>query len=168
MLDTEQLERLASRGEEIPDDLDTPEQLLYLTLRELYKNFHSGTVNRDRAKREKNRIYVGYQKIKAEHDVLEQHLAIRKRLTNTVGEIYKCGCESCRKLINVFNGIDRKDIPEDVKELNAWNERLRDLVKERSDRNAELATVIDRVRWTLESDRTDAEKLERIKEIVSE
>lgn len=161
MVETEQLERLAASDEEMPDGLAMPEQLLFLTLRELYKNFRSGTVNRERAKREKSRIIVAYQGLTSEYAVVEQHLSIRKRLTKNIGDIYKCGCQNCRKLINVFNGVDRRDIPEDVKELNARNERLVELVKERSDRNAELATVIDRVRWALEKD-----DYERAKELV--
>ena len=159
---TDELERLAASDEEMPGDLNLPEQLLFLTLRELYKNFRSGAVNRDRAKREKSRILVAYQGLSNEHKIVEQHLLIRKRLNKNIGDIYKCGCQNCRKLINIFNGIDRQDIPEDVKELHAWNERLRDLVKERSDRNAELATLIDRVRWALEKD-----DIERAKEIIN-
>lgn len=162
MTDTEQLERLAASDEEMPDGLAMPEQLLFLTLRELYGNFRSGAVNRERGKREKSRILVAYRGLASQHAIVEQHLQIRKRLTKNIGDIYKCGCQNCMKLINIFNGVDRKDIPEDIKELHAWNERLRDLVKERSDRNAELATLIDRVRWALEKN-----DIERAKEIIN-
>lgn len=159
---TDDLERLAAADVEMPDDLEMPEQLLYLTLRTLYQNFRSGAVNRDRAKREKSRIYVAYQGVKNEYKVSKQHLEIRKRLSNNIGELYQCGCASCRKLLNVFTGIDRQDIPQDCKELYAQNERLRELVKERSERNVELAMVIDKVRWALEKN-----DIERVKEIVS-
>ena len=88
---TEELERLAASNAEMPDGFDLPEQLLYLTLRTLYQNFHSGALNRERAKREKSRIYVAYQEVKNEYKVVEHHLEIRKRLTHTIGEIYSCG-----------------------------------------------------------------------------
>lgn len=158
---TDELERMAASDAEMPDGLDMPEQLLYITLRQLYSNFRSGTVNRDRAKREKGRIYVSYRVLRLEHDVSKQHMEIRERLKHNIGEIYKCGCPHCKKLVNIFVGVDREDIPQDVKELHAWNNRLRELVKERSDRNAELATTIDKVRWALEK-----EDYERVKEIV--
>lgn len=158
---TEELERIAASDAEMPYELDMPEQLLFLTLRTLYQNFRSGSVNRDRAKREKSRIYVAYQNLQREYKATEQHLAIRKRLTHNIGDLYKCGCESCKKLLNIFVGVDREDIPKDVKELNALNERLREMVKERSERNAELATTIDRVRWALEKN-----DVERAKELV--
>lgn len=158
---TDELERIAASDAEMPDGLDMPEQLLFFTLRQLYSNFRNGAVNRDRAKREKSRIYVAYRGIRLEHEVSKQHTEIQERLKHHIGELYKCGCPNCKKLLNIFVGVDREDIPQDVKELHAWNERLRDLVKERSDRNAELATTIDKVRWALEKG-----DYERAKEVV--
>lgn len=149
---TVELERLAASDAEMPDSLEMPEQLLFLTLRTLYQNFRSGEVNRERAKREKSRIYVAYLKLKNEYKATEQHLEIQRRLSHNIGELYQCGCANCRKLLNIFTGVDREDIPTDIKEVNALNERLRELVKERSERNAELATTIDRVRWELDGE----------------
>lgn len=158
---TEELERLAATDSDMPDGLDMPEQLLFLTLRTLYQNFRSGAVNRGRAKREKSRIYVAYQKLKNDYKTTEQHLEIRKRLSHNIGELYQSSCANCRKILNIFVGVDRQDIPTDIREVNALNENLRELVRERSERNAELATVIDRVRWALEKN-----DIERAKEIV--
>lgn len=160
---TEELERLAASDAEMPYELDMPEQLLFLTLRTLYQNFRSGSVNRDRAKREKSRIYVAYNCLTTDYNITKQHIKIRERLRHNIGDLYKCGCESCRKLLNIFVGVDREDIPKDIKELNALNERLREMVKERSERNAELATTIDRVRWALEKN-----DIERAREIIND
>lgn len=160
---TEELERLAATDAEMPEELAMPEQLLFLTLRELYSNFRSGAVNRDRAKREKSRIYVAYYNLKNDYKAVKEHLDIRKRLTHTIGELYQCGCPNCKRLLNIFVGVDRQDIPQDIKEINAHNKRLREMVKERSERNAELATKIDRIRWALEKN-----DIEKIKEIVRE
>lgn len=157
----EELERLAASDGDMPDCLDMPEELLFLTLRTLYQNFRSGAVNRERAKREKSRIYVAYYELKNHYKVVQQHLEIRKRLSLHIGELYQCGCANCRKLLNIFVGVDREDIPQDSKELHAQNIRLREMVKERSERNAELATTIDLVRWALENN-----NIERAKEIV--
>ena len=158
---TEQLERLAAANGDVPDDLELPEQLLFITLRELYSNYQNGVVNKERAKREKSRILVAYRKLLADYKITEQNKEITKRLSHHIGDLYKCGCPNCRKLINIFTGVDRQDIPEDIKELHTSNERLRDLVKERSDRNAELATTIDRIRWALEKG-----DIKRVKEIL--
>lgn len=157
----DELERLAATDAEMPDGLAMPEQLLYITLRTLYQNFRSGAVNRERGKREKSRIYVAYYGLKNEYRATEEHVDIRKRLSHNLSELYQCGCANCRKLLNIFTGVDREDIPQDVKELHTQNERLREMVKERSERNAELATQLDCVRWALEKD-----DIERVKEIV--
>ena len=159
----EELEVLAANGEEMPEGLDMPDQLLYLTLRELYGNFRSGIVNRERAKREKSRIYVAYYDLKNQYKGVEQTLEMRQRLSRHIGELYQCGCASCRKLLNIFVGVDRQDIPEDAKILHDTNERLRELVKERSERNAELSTQMDRIRWALEKNDID-----RAKEIIND
>lgn len=158
---TDELERLAATDAELPDNLELPDQLLFFTLRELYSNFRNGAVNRERAKREKSRIFVAYYSLKDEYKIVEHHLKIRQRLSLNIGELYKDSCANCRKILNIFSGVDREDIPQDVKELHSQNERLRELVKERSERNAELAMVIDRVRWALEKN-----DIERVKEIV--
>lgn len=160
------LEQLAANGEEMPDNLPMHDQLLFLTLRELYGNFRSGSVNRERARREKNRIYVAYEELKRTAKASETHLKIRERLSSNICELYKCGCPNCRRLLNIFVGIDRRDVPEDIKEVNDWNEKLRALVKEKSDRNAALASVIDRVRWAIDGSGTDEEKIKKIKEII--
>ena len=158
---TEEIERLAATDAEMPERLTMPEQLLFLTLRELYSNFRSGAVNRERAKREKSRIYVAYQSLINEYKATEQHWAIKKRLSHNISELYQCGCPNCKRLLNIFVGVDRQDIPQDIKQVNALNERLREMVKERSERNAELATKLDCVRWALEKN-----DIERAKEIV--
>lgn len=158
----EELERLAATDGDVPDNLELPEQLLFLTLRELYSNYRNGVVNKERAKREKSRILVAYQKLMSDYKITRQNKEITKRLSHHIGDLYKCGCPNCRKLINIFTGVDRQDIPEDIKEIHALNERLRDLVKEHSDRNAELATTIDRIRWALEKG-----DIERVKEIIN-
>lgn len=159
---TEELERIAATDAEMPKGLGLPEQWLFLTLRELYSNFRSGVVNRERAKREKSRIYVAYQGLQNKYKATEQHLAIKKRLSHNIGELYQCGCPNCKRLLNIFVGVDRQDIPQDVKEINAINERLREMVKERSERIAELATKLDCVRWALEKN-----DIEKVKEIVN-
>lgn len=159
---TEKLEHLAATDSEMPDNLSMPEELLFLTLRQLYSNFHSGAVNRDRAKREKSRIYAAYEILKKDYVVVEHHLDIRKRLTHNISEIFRSDCPHCKMLMRVFVGVERNDIPQDIKKLHAQNERLRDLVQERSERNAELANVIDRVQCALEKN-----DIERVREIIN-
>lgn len=160
------LERLAAAGEAMPDNLKTHEQLLFLTLRELYNNFRSGAVTRERGRREKQSILQAYEQLKFENSLFEEHVKLRHRLEFEVGSLHKCGCETCRKVARVFDGIERRDMPQDVKELQETTARLRDMVQQRSERNAELRTVIDRVGWIIDGEGTAEDKIARIKEAI--
>ena len=94
---------------------------------------------------------------------MQRHKDTERRLSHQIGELHRCGCENCKTLLDIFTGIDRRDIPEDIREVHARNERLVELVKERSDRNVELSMIIDRVRWALEKN-----DIERVREIVND
>ena len=156
------LERIAANGGEMPQGLELPEQLLMLTLRELYHSYKTGAIEREKGKREKAQIMLAYRTIKSTYELTTKYYAdITRRLEQNVGGLYKCGCPSCQKLIRIFHGIERKDIPEDVKALHEHNEKLRDLVQERSERAGYLATVIDKIKWAL-----DDGEIERAKEII--
>lgn len=155
------IERIAANGDEVPDDLELPEQLLLLTLRELYSNYKAGAVERERAKREKQRILLAYRALRVSYEISNEHAKIRRRLEQNMYELHKCDCPNCRKLLRIFHGVERKDIPEDVKALHEHNEKLRDLVQERSERACYLATVIDKIKWAL-----DDGDIERAKEII--
>lgn len=162
-----ELERIAAKGGEMPDDLRMHEQLLFLTLRTLYHSFRSGAVNKERGSREKQRIMQAYTALQMDQRVMDQHRAIRRRMENQIGNLYRCGCEHCLQLLKYLDGIDRRDIPEDVAELQTWNDKLRALVKQKSDRAADLSTIIGSVRRVLDDDIPDTDKLTKIKEIIS-
>lgn len=168
-MDVQDLERIAAtEGSELPNGLATHEQLLFLTLRELYQNYRSGAVNRERAKKEKNRIFVAYEGLKHDHKRVEHQLQIRRRLEREIGSLYTCGCANCRKVAMIFDGMDRRDIPEDIKEVHSWNEKLRELVKERSERAAHLATNLHMIQIVLNSNASPEEKLEKISKYAKE
>lgn len=161
------IEKLAAAPDaEMPDGLKIGEQLLFLTLRELYNSFRSGAINRERGHREKQRIMVAYQSVQMQEALMEYHTTLRRRMEGVVGSLHKCDCPTCRKVARVFDGIDRRDPPEDAEELQVWNDKLRELVRERSERAAELATQLDRVRWALNEDIPAEAMIEKIKEVV--
>ena len=140
---TDQIERLAASGADMPEDLPMQDQLLFLTFRLLYQNYNSGAVNKERAKREKQLILKSYD-----------------LLGHNIYKLRNCGCDNCKKLLDMFDGLERYDIPADLVKA---NDRLRELVKERSERNAQLVTLIDGAKRALE--RND---IERVREILND
>lgn len=161
------LERLAAAGADMPDGLKLPEQLLFLTLRELYKNYRSGAVNKDRAKREKSKIMAAYNGLVFEQRVIDHHLAIRERIRKEMGNIYKCGCSDCQRMARILDGIERRDLNEDVVELNELVQKLQQLVGERTDRNVLYANLMDQIKYALGADIPPEQQIERIAEIVT-
>lgn len=160
------LEKLAASGAEMPEGLNTGEQLLFLTLRELYANFRSGAINREQGHREKQRVLDSYRQIKFEQSLFDEHLRLRRRLELEVGSLHKCGCEECRKIAKILDCIDRREIPEDVKQLQETIDKLRVMIRERSERAATYRTKLDSVGWIIDGEGTVEDKLTRIKEVL--
>lgn len=57
-------ERQAANGEPLPGGLDAEDQLLYLSLRNLYAAYRMQTVGRDAASEEKRKLIAGHEKRK--------------------------------------------------------------------------------------------------------
>lgn len=55
------LERMAKDGNEMPDGLEYPDQVMYLCLRMLYEQLRTGIVDRETATREKRRLAREYE-----------------------------------------------------------------------------------------------------------
>ena len=104
-----EIEQLAVRDEDMPDGLDVGEQLLYITLRTLYSNFRSGAINKERGAREKQQILAAYKQVRLDCDIMNYYQQINQRVARHLEELYSCGCPHCKKLIELFSGIDRTD-----------------------------------------------------------
>ena len=57
-------ERQAMNGEEMPNGLGYPDQILYLSLRILYESLRKGIIDRETAIREKRRLVTEYNAYK--------------------------------------------------------------------------------------------------------
>lgn len=166
-MNIQEIEIIAHNIDEMPEGLNTAEQLLFLTLRELYKNFRSGAITRDRGHREKQRIIVAYGHLQSEYALMDHHRKIRKRLEGEIGSLYKCGCKNCQKMIEIFTGVDRRDPPDGTKELQEWNDKLRELVRERTERAGKLRTIIDSIQRILDEDMDADAKVEKIQSMLT-
>lgn len=122
---TNEIEQLAAKNIDIPAELDMGEQLLFITLRTLYQNFKTGKVSRERGAKEKQEILNAYKNIRLECDTMKFYQQINTRVARSLEELYKCGCPNCKHLIELFSGIDRNDIPEDLKAANEQIVKLR-------------------------------------------
>lgn len=56
------LERTAAAGNALPDGLRPPEQLLFLSLRHIYRDYYAGLLTREQAHREKEQTMQQYRR----------------------------------------------------------------------------------------------------------
>lgn len=99
-------EKIAMSGGEMPDNMDSSDQLMFLKLRLLYDSYKRGVLNREQAKREKAKILKEY-----ELDCAMHKLGIR--WVTMIGETEKARIEyrkkrtieSADKLLEIIEGI---------------------------------------------------------------
>lgn len=101
----EELEKLAAKGSEMPDGLTAPEQLLFLSLRQLYAIYRSGRLPKDIAKAEKTKIYQEYAQNVLNHKCWVSSLERQRKLSYMIQDIRKCDCETCKKVLRIVEGI---------------------------------------------------------------
>ena len=88
-------ERQAMNGDEMPNGLEYPDQVLYLCFRMLYGQLRQGTIDRDTAVREKRKLLREYQQYKFVDDMGKEWV---KQIKDT--EIARAEYRKCRTLEN--------------------------------------------------------------------
>jgi len=100
----EEIERAAARGDELLDGLSQPRQLLFLSLRSLYREYKTGALTKDQAHLEKLRILKVYENAEINWNIYQETAQMRNRLSRYFVEIEKGGCDKCRLAIKIFDG----------------------------------------------------------------
>lgn len=98
-------EQKAIRGEELPDGLEYPDQVLYLSLRMLYAQKRAGIIDRDTAVIEKKKLLDEYRVYKF-RDELEKYWVEQIRLTELARGEYRKNptVENGMKLVTLIEG----------------------------------------------------------------
>lgn len=104
--DTAAIERAAASGADMDKDLSLPDVWLFLSLRELYRQFRSGMVGKEQAQKEKADILVKHELARLFYDSYEDTAKMRNRISAQLCELERCGCEHCKKMIRIFDGRD--------------------------------------------------------------
>lgn len=102
-----QYERQAMNGEEMPNGIPFPDQILYLSLRSLYDQYKKGVVNREMASREKKKLLMEYEACKFRELMGEVWVQIIKETELARAECRKNPCpESAKKLIEAIERVN--------------------------------------------------------------
>lgn len=105
-------EQLAIRGDELPDGLEYPDQVLYLSLRMLYAQKRAGIIDRDTAIAEKKKLLDEYRGYKFRDSLEKEWVRIIKE-TEIARASYRKNpsVENGMKLITIIEGGKTDEIP---------------------------------------------------------
>lgn len=104
------LERMAKDGNEMPDGLEYPEQVMYLCLRMLYAQLRQGIIDRDTAIREKKRLLREYECYVFQHEMGKKWVRVIKNTELARAEYTKNRTlENADKLMEAIYQVKRKD-----------------------------------------------------------
>ena len=106
-MSTADIEKLAANGAEMPADLNGAEQLLFLSLRQLYAIFRTGNLKRDIAKHEKSMIYDQFRKYDLQCKAWTEGWERERRVQAMTQEIKESGCEVCKRMLRTMEGIGK-------------------------------------------------------------
>ena len=98
-------EKDAMAGLEMPDGLSYPEQILYLSLRMLYRQYYQKTIDRETATKEKKKLLHEY-KCYQYQDEMGKHWVEIIRLTDIARCDYKKNrtLENADRLVEIIEG----------------------------------------------------------------
>jgi hypothetical protein len=91
------LEKSAMSLDNMPPDLYQFEQLAFLTLRTLYRDYKNGQIEQSQAKKEKLAILSAYQSNKQWHEIYQQTCEMRIKL---LIELKKIGADEIIKILD--------------------------------------------------------------------
>lgn len=107
VLDLEELERRALRSESLPEGLTQPQQLLFLSLRVLYREYRCKVITRDEAKKEKAKLLAEFDQAQFHYNMFWNTTQMCNRLNAYLTDIEKNGCERCKTAVRIFDGRDK-------------------------------------------------------------
>ena len=101
-----ELERLAADNAPLSEGLDAPEQLYFLQLRILHREYKAG-MSKEQCASEKKEILKTYETSRCHEDLLQQNFSKYNRLSHHLIEVRKSGCPMCKRAIAIFDGTYR-------------------------------------------------------------
>lgn len=98
-------ERQAMNGDDMPDGLEYPDQILFLQLRMLYDSFKKEIINRDTAQKEKKQLLSEYECYKFLHSMEKEWVEIIKLTELARADFRKNpSIETAERLVAIIEG----------------------------------------------------------------
>lgn len=98
-------EKDAMAGLEMPDGLSYPDQILYLSLRMLYRQYYQKIIDREAATKEKKRLLVEYEVYRFREEMAKEWVEVIRLTELARAEYRKNPCqENAMRLIDTIEG----------------------------------------------------------------
>lgn len=98
-------ESAAIRGDELPDGLDYPDQVMFLSLRMLYAQKRMGIIDRERAVAEKKKLLDQYQAYQMNWKMADEWCEIIRMTELARAEFRKNPCvDTAHRLVAIIEG----------------------------------------------------------------
>lgn len=104
-MSTTEIEKLAAQGAEMPNSLNGAEQLLFLSLRQLYALFRSGKIKKDIAKIEKTKILREYDKYSLYFRAWDEARRRETEMSKLLHKMKETECDVCKEFFRIHSGI---------------------------------------------------------------
>lgn len=103
-MDPEQIEIHAMHNDPMPDKLELPEILLFMTFRALHQSVRAGQVTREQAHAEKIQLLDQFTDWMRWCEIYRDTCKMRVELAGYSKEVDSGSCERCKKLMRIFDG----------------------------------------------------------------
>lgn len=110
MIDLKEIERAAAKGEDVSVLSEQPnivEFATFLAFRSLYKDFASGRIDKDQAKREKRILVDIYSKGEIQFRCYMEDTRRRNACSGLLSEMSRSDCPRCRHAAALLDGRDK-------------------------------------------------------------
>ena len=96
---------LARTRQALPENADNSARLLYYTARAIYKAWERKEIDNDNAKAEKQRAIRAYERYALDERIYKETTRRRLEIAKLTGEARHNGCEICKRLADVIEGL---------------------------------------------------------------
>ena len=98
------IEKIAMHSDDMPDGLNSAEQLLFLSFRFLYESHRRGMITREQAKKEKQSILSRFGEMQRQVEICQMHYKRYVELAGISKEVESGDCDRCKQIMRILDG----------------------------------------------------------------
>lgn len=96
----------AAKGLLMPEELTQPEQLYFLSLRYLYKEYRAGRIEKTQAQKERQQLTEAFIDNMYNYSMYKHQVEVHKVYAKEFQNIKNDGCDVCQKLYKTLCGLE--------------------------------------------------------------